>query len=469
MSAQYNPLEFQPLTFDDSIPAFMEGRDTPRKYLERCLETIEVREPVVRAWAEMNVQEARLVADASTKRYQSGRALSTIDGMPVGIKDLLMTKDMPTRMGSPLFENNHTHQDSACVQALRTAGAVVLGKTVTTELGMSHPGPTTNPFNPLHTPGGSSSGSAAAIGARMVPAAIGTQVAGSVIRPASFCANFAIKPTMGAISRGERQGLSQSHIGIHAGDLKDMWHVSIEVAKRSGGDPGYPGLYGDTSLKAATQPGRLIVMEAQGASQLDEASKEAFDGFLADLRRAGVQILDRSNHSLVQQFERAIADSLEITRDICAYEMRWSLENLIDRFGGGLSESLTSRLEIARSMSLDDYRLLLAKRESARAAHLAIAYVADAVIAPSSVGPAPRLDNRGVDSGVSHTTGLPSYNAVTSVLGAPAITMPLLAVGGMPLGVQVIGQQHADSYLAGLARWISETIPRDHRSKQVDF
>lgn len=361
-------------------------------------------------------------------------------------------------MGSPLFERNHTHQDSACVQALRAAGAIVLGKTVTTELGMSHPGPTTNPFNPLHTPGGSSTGSAAAVGAQMVPAAIGTQVAGSVIRPASFCANFAIKPTMGAINRGERQGLSQSHIGVHAGCLRDMWNVSIEVAKRSGGDPGYPGLYGDTCLHPATRPFRQIVMEAQGASELDDASKEAFEVVLTDLRRSGVQIIDRTNHSLVNAFERAISESLEVTRDICAYEMRWGLENIIDRFGGGLSDSLTSRLEIARSMSLDDYRLVLSNRDAARAAHAAISHISDAIIAPSSVGPAPRLDNKDMDSGVSHTTGLPSYNAVTSALGAPAITMPLLAVGRMPLGIQVVGQQHTDHQLAGPARWIAETL-----------
>ncbi|MCG2632950.1 amidase [Bradyrhizobium sp. WYCCWR 13023] len=407
----------------------------------------------------MNVREARSVADRSTARYLAGRELSTIDGMPVGIKDLFMTKDMPTRMGSPLFRDNHTHQDTACVQALRAAGAIVLGKTVTTELGMSYPGPTTNPFSHRHTPGGSSSGSAAAVGARMIPAAIGTQVAGSVIRPASFCANYAIKPTMGAIHRGERLALSQSHVGIHAGDLRDMWHVSIEVAKRSGGDPGYPGLYGETTLHPATRPLRVIVMEAQGAAELDDDSRDAFERFLTQLRHAGVHTIDRTNHSLVDSFERAIDESLEITRDVCAYEMRWSLENLVERFGGGLSDSLTSRLELARKMSIDDYRQLLAQRDKARAAHAAIAHIADAIVAPSSVGPAPKLDNQGLDSGISHTTGLPSYNAVTSVLGAPTITLPLLAVRGMPLGIQVIGQQHTDQHLVGLGRWISETIP----------
>jgi Asp-tRNA(Asn)/Glu-tRNA(Gln) amidotransferase A subunit family amidase len=458
LSAQYSPAEFQPLTFHDAVPAFKERKDNPRKYLERCLETIEAREPIVKAWVEMNVSEARSAADDSTERYRAGRELSAIDGMPVGIKDLLMTKDMPTRMGSPLYENNHTKQDSACVQALRAAGAIVLGKTVTTELGMSHPGPTTNPFDPLHTPGGSSSGSAAVIGARMVPAAIGTQVVGSVIRPASFCANFALKPTMGALNRGERQGFSQSHLGVHAGDLEDMWRVSIEIAARSGGDPGYPGLYGGPALHAPVRPVRLIVMEAQGATELDEQSRQAFEGLLSDLRPAGIEIIGRADHSLVEAFEQAISESLEITRDICVYEMRWSLENLVDRFGGGLSDSLTSRLDLARKMTLDDYRLVLSKRDTARSAHRAVSHIADAILSPSSIGPAPRMDNKGVDSGVVHTTGLPNYNAVTSLLGAPTVTMPLLAVRGLPFGVQVIGQQHTDDNLAGMARWITETI-----------
>ena len=458
MCALYNPSEFRALSFHDAVPAFKEGRDSPRAYLERCLATIEEREPVVKAWVEMNFDGARAVADAASERYRVGRPLSSIDGMPIGIKDLLMTKDMATRMGSPLFKDNHTKQDSACIQALRAAGAIVLGKTVTTELGMSHPGPTTNPFSPQHTPGGSSSGSAAAVAARMVPAAIGTQVVGSVIRPAGFCANYAIKPTLGALNRGERLGLSQSHIGVHAGTLADMWHVSIEIAKRSGGDPGYPGLFGGPNLRAATRPTRLIVMEAQGWPQLDDQTRAAFEALLAELRHAGIEIIRRTDNPLVEAFEQAVGECLEIARDVCAYEMRWTLENLVERYGGGLSDSLTSRLEIARRMTLDEYRVVLAKRDTARRVHAAVAEIGDALIAPASIGPAPRLDNKGVDSGVEHTTGLPSYNAVTSVLGAPTITVPLMAVGGLPVGVQVVGPLHGDDRLSGIARWISENI-----------
>jgi Asp-tRNA(Asn)/Glu-tRNA(Gln) amidotransferase A subunit family amidase len=131
-------------------------------------------------------------------------------------------------MAAPRSPGIITRRDSAIVRALRDAGAVILGKTETTEMGGAFPGPTTNPFDPGRTPGGSSSGSAAAIGACMVPAAIGTQVGGSLIRPASYCANCGLKPTMGALHRGERQGHSQSHVGVHAGSLTDMWRVAME-------------------------------------------------------------------------------------------------------------------------------------------------------------------------------------------------------------------------------------------------
>ena len=232
----YSPQLFEPLTFFDMTPRFRDGSDTPRAYLERCLAVIADREPVVKAWVVLNPSGAREAADASTDRYRRGRPISSIDGMPIGIKDLIETKDMPTGHGCAAFAGNYTRRDSAIVRALRDAGAVILGKTVTTEMGGAFPGPTTNPFDPGRTPGGSSSGSAAVIGACMVPAAIGTQVGGSLIRPASYCGNCGLKPTMGALHRGERQGYSQSHVGVHAGSLTDMWRVAMEIARRAGGD-----------------------------------------------------------------------------------------------------------------------------------------------------------------------------------------------------------------------------------------
>src|SRR5499426_1906776 len=240
----YDPRTFKALTFHDAVAGFKSGADTPRAYLERCLETIEKRDHVVKAFVALNPAGARAAADASTARWKDGRPLSAIDGMPIGIKDLLETKDMPTQMGCEAFRGNFPKRDNAAVWALRQAGAVIVAKTTTAELGGSHPPATTNPFEPSRTAGGSSSGSAAAIAARMLPAAIGTQVGGSIIRPAAYCGNFALKPTQGGINRGERLATSQSTHGPHAGCLEDVWQVAIEIAQRCGGDRGCPGLFG---------------------------------------------------------------------------------------------------------------------------------------------------------------------------------------------------------------------------------
>ena len=264
----YSPETFRPLTFHDAVPRFRDGSDTPRAYLERCLETIAALEPQVMAFASLNEAGAREAADASTARYRAGAPLLPIDGLPIGIKDLLETRDLPTEMGSAFYKGNRPGRDSALVQALRQAGAVIVGKTVTTELGMSHPGPTRHPFDLRRTPGGSSSGSGAVISARMLPAAIGTQVLGSVIRPASFNANWALKPTQGGINRVERQGFSQSTVGIHAGCAEDMWSIAVEIVKRVGGDPGAPGMYfTGEAPPPALMPRRLAVLETEGLAQ----------------------------------------------------------------------------------------------------------------------------------------------------------------------------------------------------------
>ena len=222
-SRSYDPRTFKALTFHDSAPRFREGADSPRAYLERCIEMIKEREPIVKAFVALNEAGARAAADESTARWKAGRPLSAIDGMPIGIKDLLETKDMPTQMGCEAFRGNFPKRDNAAVWALREAGAVILGKTTTAELGGSHPPATTNPFDPARTAGGSSSGSAAAVGARMIPAAIGTQVGGSIIRPAAFCGNIRAETHPGRHQPWRTAGHQHEHArracGLHQGHV----------------------------------------------------------------------------------------------------------------------------------------------------------------------------------------------------------------------------------------------------------
>lgn len=162
------------VSFSAALPRFRSGKDDPRRFLERCIETIERHEPAVKAWVTLDLAGARAAADASARRYRDGEPLSSVDGCPVAIKDIIATAGMPTQMNSPAFAGWQSGQDAACVQALRKGGAIILGKTVTTEFAIGHSGPTTNPHDAARTPGGSSSGTAAAVGCGMVPVGLGT-------------------------------------------------------------------------------------------------------------------------------------------------------------------------------------------------------------------------------------------------------------------------------------------------------
>ena len=451
--------DYTPLTFHDAARRFTDGNDSPRAYLERCLETIAQREPVVKALVALNETGARAAADASAARRKAGRPPSPIDGMPVGIKDLLETKDMPTEMGCAAMKGNFPKRDNAGVWALRQAGAVILAKTVTAELGGSQPGPTTNPFDAARTPGGSSSGSAAAVGANMMPAAIGTQVGGSIIRPAAYCGNFALKPTQGGINRGERLATSQSTHGPHAGCLEDMWQVAIEMAKRCGGDRGAMGLMGPDTLPAAIKPNRLIVLETEGWPEVDAATKASFGRLLDQLKAAGVTPIRRADHPFIETLEQAIANGRAICNGVTSWENRWYQRGMLDAAPDGISARGQATLKRAEAMTPDDYRSRLLARQQAQLAHAAVASLADAAITLSCPGPAPLWSGDVAGQPLaSRPTGDFVFNAPSSMLFAPVVTVPLMSVGGMPVGVQLMGQQHEDARMTGVARWFSENL-----------
>jgi Asp-tRNA(Asn)/Glu-tRNA(Gln) amidotransferase A subunit family amidase len=450
----YDPTTHRPLTFHDAVPGFLAGRDTPRDYLERCLATIEAREPEVQAWMALNVEGARAAADAATARYRAGQPIGPVDGMPIGIKDILQTHDMPTSLGIAGNENARTRQDSASVWALREAGAVILGKTVTTELGGAHPSKSRNPFDVRRTAGGSSSGSGAAVGAGMVPAALGTQVVGSIIRPAAFSANVAIKPSFGALHRGERQGLSQSCLGVHAGAVEDMWHVAAEIAARAGGDPGHPGLGGTLAPPPPRRPGRLIVLESEGWAATEAPTREAFEALLEQLADDGVVLLRRADDRLIDAFERSIAESVTMSMGLVAFENRWGQANLLRLFPDSLSDTTLAQMKHATAMTVSDYRDLLARRAEARLRQATLAPLADGIITLSCTGPAPLLEE--IVHRPTGRTGNTAFNAWTSLLGCPAVTLPLLGVAGMPVGVQMVGQPGQDEAVVAMARWLGE-------------
>jgi Asp-tRNA(Asn)/Glu-tRNA(Gln) amidotransferase A subunit family amidase len=255
MLAPEHKLKIVTKPYLDATARFANGADTPRDFLERCLVDLAALEPRIGAFVHLNLERVRVAADESTERWRQARPRSPIDGMPLGIKDIIETADMPTENGSPLFAGWRSERDAASVAALREAGAVIVGKTVTTEFAATEPRGTRNPHDLRRTPGGSSSGSAAAVAAGMLSAALGTQVIGSTIRPASYCGCVGFKASVGALNRGgSYDGLSQSASGVLATTLEDAWQVAYEIAARAGGDPGYPGLFGPPRAPAARKP-----------------------------------------------------------------------------------------------------------------------------------------------------------------------------------------------------------------------
>ena len=456
---RYDPRTFRSLTFHDALPAFREGSDTPRAYLERCLEVIEAREPVLRALVATDIEGSRQAADASAERWRAGRALSPIDGMPVGIKDLLETRTMPTEMGCEAYRGNFPKRDNAAVAALREAGAVVLAKTVTSELGGAHPGPTTNPFDPARTPGGSSSGSAAAVAAGMLPAAIGSQVGGSIVRPAGYCGNIALKPSKGAINRGERQASSQSVNGIHANAVEDMWRMAAEIAKRAGGDPGHRGLAGPADLPSPEKPRRLLAIEGAGWSMIDDATKEAFGRLLESVEAAGVTVLRPADDPALAALDAELMGASAICYAVIGWEGRWLYRSLADQGPDAISFRARDTLERAEAMTVADYHAALDGREAAQAAWARALETVDGALMLSCPGPAHVWSgDRPGEPPMARPTGNAVFNTPASILFAPAVSMPLMAVGGLPVGVQAMGGQGADARMTGFARWLLEAV-----------
>jgi Asp-tRNA(Asn)/Glu-tRNA(Gln) amidotransferase A subunit family amidase len=429
---------------------FASGKDSPRAFLERCLAALDAWEPTIGAFVILNPTTARIAADESTKRWRSGKPLSAIDGMPIGIKDIIETIDMPTQNGSPLFAGFRSERDGASVAALREAGAVIVGKTVTTEFAATEPRGTRNPWDTARTPGGSSSGSAAAVAVGAISVGLGTQVLGSILRPASFCGCFGFKPTVGAINRGgSYDGLSQSVHGPLAASLPEAWQVAYEIAQRAGGDPGFPGLYGPATPPVAAKPRKLAVLETDGWAVATAAAKQALEAAVDKLRAAGIAIATRHDHEQVAATETVIQGARELSIAINAWESRWPINTYRARDAGKLSKSMLDRGIQAEAMTLDDYRRHITDRDRRRAAYHELATEFDACITLSAPGAAP------VGLG---STGNPIFVVPGSMLGVPTLSLPVLSDDGLPLGLQLLGFAHRDAPLFAAAGSVQQIM-----------
>ena len=440
-------------SFARAVPEMLAGKLTPRELLERCLERIAARESEVKAFVVLNLEAARTAADAATARYRAGKPLSSVDGCPVGIKDIMDTCDLPTQMGSPAFKGWQPAYDAACVQSLRQGGAVIVGKTVTTAFACGATNVTRNPHDIARTPGGSSSGSAAAVGAGMLPVALGTQTQGSVLRPAAYCGAFGFKPTHGVLPM---QGvhpitLTHDHLGVIGATLADVWRIASHISLTQG-SPGYAPLDGAAAVPpAARKPHRLIRLHMDAwDTEVEPATRSAFEALIDKLKNEGIEIVDRTSSKEVGEFERALDGGyVERSVELTTYEMKWPYAQYVQKFGNLLEKRVLDRMAKAATMTPEYYAGLLAGRLAMREeAHRTLAG-SDGFITLTAPGPAPVARDH---------TGSRAYQIYATFMGIPAFSLPLLKADGMPLGVQLIGKAGADGALAATANWLADTL-----------
>jgi Asp-tRNA(Asn)/Glu-tRNA(Gln) amidotransferase A subunit family amidase len=435
------------VSFSNVVQRFRDGRSTPRDLLERCIETIQSRDKEVKAWVTLNLKAARAAADQSTKRYRAGAPLSTVDGCPVAIKDIIATADMPTQMNSPIFKGWQSGQDAACVQALRQGGAIVLGKTVTTEFAIGNSGPTTNPHDPKRTPGGSSSGTAAAVGAGMVPVGLGSQTQGSTLRPASYCGAVGFKGTLGVLPLGGVHPLSvtHDHLGVIGATLDDVWRVASRISLAMG-SPGQPFLTGaGEAAPRSRKPQRLIRLYLKGWEEVDKSTRAVVDEYFSSLAAQGITIVSRDNDEEVAALERQLDAGVDGSIDMVAYDMKWPFADYLERWGDKLGSRIHGLVERSREITPAYYERLLTRQDDIRNEVRRVARNADAMVALAASSVAP----------LGHAyTGSRTYLSYWSWTGFPAFSLPLLQVGKLPLGVQLMGVAGEDGKLAAIANWL---------------
>ena len=396
-----------------------------RDYLAR----IEAREPLVHAWAHLDPQQAL----AQARALDAGTAVNPMHGVPVGVKDVFDTFDMPSAYGSPIYAGQRPAADAAVVALLRSAGGMVLGKTVTTEFATFTPGMTTNPHNPSHTPGGSSSGSAAAVADGMVPAAFGTQTIGSVIRPAAFCGVVGYKPSFGLLPRVGVKAISDclDTVGCFTRSVADAAYFVGALARR-------PLMVG--SDIAAPRIGLCLTAQWQHALPETQALFEALGPRLS---AAGAFARDFAMP--------AFYDGINAAQDvIAAVEMAACLADEHRRFRALLSQRLQDRLDEGVAIGAAEYDAALDLARRCRRAFAAAIDGFDVLVTPSAPGEAPA----GLKS-----TGDPVFNRAWSLLHTPSVHVPItLGPRGLPLGLQVVGLIGDDARTLACAHWIETRL-----------
>ena len=435
------------LSAAQAAEAIREGLLKSEKLVEACLERISETDEHVQAWAWLDPDQALEQAREADRMRRAGRATGALHGVPVGLKDIVDTSDMPTERGTVIFKGRQSQTDARMVERLREAGAVIMGKTRTTEFAYMHPTITTNPHNKSHTPGGSSSGSAAAVAARQVPLAVGSQTGGSVIRPASYCGTFGFKPTRGVISRAGvfRTSETLDHIGVFANTLEDAALLSDVLACYDQTDPAsYP------RPRPQMHAGAL----ADAPVKPDIAWFDLpYHDRLEDDARTGMEQVIEALGARVERFDTApqLAGLTDVHKTIYDYEICRNLALIEADYAEKMSTEATEAMERGRAISDAQYEDAIGVRTSAQAFFVDHFNDFDAILSPSATGEALPLSDG--------STGDAVFCTIWTLAGLPCLTMPIL-VGdnGLPIGVQLIGAAEEDDRLMRTASWVLKAL-----------
>ncbi|WP_417408214.1 amidase [Hoeflea sp.] len=434
------------LSAAEALEAMSAGRLTSVQLVQSCLDRIAETDGSIRAWVHLDPDSALAQATEADRRRKAGYALGALHGVPVGLKDIIDTAGMPTQRGTPIFAGRQPDADARVVELLRAAGAVILGKTVTTELAFMHPSETRNPHNHNHSPGGSSSGAAAAVGALQVPLAVGTQTNGSVIRPASFCGTFGFKPTRGVISRAGvlQTSITLDQVGCFARSLADIALLTDAISgydQRDTVSLAYPAPHMSVGqAQDVPVPPDLAWFDLPFNDRLSDAAREGLDAIMDVL---GERVLRMTPAD-------TLSNLVAVQARIHEYEFSRHLSDTFEEHWDQISDTLKPIVTRGRLIGQSEYEDALAVKISAEKFFADFFLEFDAILAPAAAGEAPVFGGG---------TGDPIFCTLWTLAGLPCVTLPLL-VGetGLPIGVQLIGAAEKDDRLLRTARWLQTTL-----------
>jgi Asp-tRNA(Asn)/Glu-tRNA(Gln) amidotransferase A subunit family amidase len=433
------------LTATEAAEKIAGGETSSEALVVACLDRIAADDAELAAWAFVDRPHALAQARAADALIREGKGVGPLHGVPVGVKDVIDTADMPTENGSPLCKGRQPREDAACISTLRRSGAVIIGKTVTTELANLSPATTRNPLCPDRTPGGSSSGSAAAVAAGMVPAAVGTQTGGSVIRPAAFCGVYGFKPTLGVIARAGV--LTQSHsldtVGVLGRSVEDLALLTDAMQAFDARDAASLPTSRPRLLATATQawplPGRFAFVKTHAWNDAEAVTHEAFGELLEHLAGKVEEVA----------IDITTARGVAAAATVQGVELAAYYGPLLDRSPQLVSRALAAKIEEGRRVRGSDYVSALNARDSLYRTVEDLIREHGTILTPAAPGPPPL----GLVS-----TGNPVFCAFWTFLGVPAVTLPLLESDGLPIGVQLIGARRDDGRLLRTARWLVASL-----------